>query len=178
MKRILILSAVTLAIAGCQTDPQPMNSPIVSSAPGVPSDIADLVDARAAGGETQLMARGYTLARTAGLTAYWWNAGSGTCAAVVTGQGRYQSIRSVSASECGASTTAAVVGVPTDIADLVGARGSSGEMQLMARGYTLARTAGLTAYWWNAGTGVCAQVVTGDGRYQSVDAASRNDCGR
>lgn len=101
MKRILVLSAVTLAIAGCQTDPQPMNSPIVSSAPGVPSDIADLVDARAAGGETQLMARGYTLARTAGLTAYWWNAGTGVCAQVVTGDGRYQSVDAASRNDCG-----------------------------------------------------------------------------
>ncbi len=65
---------------------------------------------------------------------------------------------------------------PSGVSDLAGVRGSSGESELMRRGYTLASTRGLTAYWWNAGAGLCVEVVTGDGRYQSVTEVRPDEC--
>ena len=70
------------------------------------------------------------------------------------------------------------VSSPTaNVSDLVGARGSSGEMQLQDRGYVIAQQRGLTTYWWNGAAGSCVEVVTGDGRYQSVEPVSSNQCG-
>ena len=65
-----------------------------------------------------------------------------------------------------------------DLADFVGAKGGQAEMGLTNKGYELARTEGLTAFWWNAGSGACAKIVTADGRYQSIDMVSPNDCGK
>ncbi|MBN7756698.1 hypothetical protein JYP46_07725 [Nitratireductor aquimarinus] len=178
MKRLFACLFV-VGLAGCQSDTQ-TSQPMTTMPPaGGGAGVTDLVGARGAGGEMQLMARGYTLSRTQGLTAYWWNAASGNCVRVVTSDGRYQSVDPVGPAECGQASMAASApagGPPADIADLVGARGAGGETQLMARGYTLARTQGLTAYWWKASTGTCARVVTADGRYQTVAAASAADC--
>jgi hypothetical protein len=65
-----------------------------------------------------------------------------------------------------------------DLADFVGAKGGQAEMGLNNKGYQLARTEGLTAFWWNAGSGSCARIVTADGRYQSIDMVSPADCGQ
>lgn len=95
------------ALAGCQSasesggEPLPGVAPVGVASTSAPPDIADLVGARGAGGETQLQLRGYDLALTRGLTAYWWNADTGTCAEVVTSNGRYESIASVSPPQCG-----------------------------------------------------------------------------
>ncbi|MVA98369.1 hypothetical protein GN330_14060 [Nitratireductor sp. CAU 1489] len=101
----LFLAVPLLVLLGCQTDTggsggEPL--PGVVNAPAAPVDIADLVGARGAGGETQLQLRGYELARTRGLTAYWWNADTQTCAEVVTANGRYESVVGVSPAECDA----------------------------------------------------------------------------
>lgn len=69
-----------------------------------PSDLADLVGARAAGGETQLEARGY--ANVGGETGedrgwtYWWNARTQTCVTVSTVNGRYDAITTSPAPDC------------------------------------------------------------------------------
>lgn len=69
-----------------------------------PSDIRDLVGARAAGGETQLQARGY--ANVGGETGddrtwtYWWNARTQTCVTVSTVNGRYDAITTSPAPDC------------------------------------------------------------------------------
>lgn len=69
-----------------------------------PSDITDLVGARAAGGETALRDRGYTYVR--GETGddrvwtYWWNARARTCVTVATMDGRYSSITTSPAPDC------------------------------------------------------------------------------
>lgn len=65
-----------------------------------------------------------------------------------------------------------------DLADFVGAKGGQAEMGLNNKGYQLARTEGLTAYWWNEGSGNCARIVTADGRYQSIDMVPPADCGQ
>ena len=81
------------------------------------------------------------------------------------------------------TSSSSVPGTPTvytpspNVSDLVGARGSSGEMQLQSRGYVIANQRGLTTYWWNAAARSCVEVVTGDGRYQSVTPVSSGQCG-
>jgi hypothetical protein len=50
-------------------------------------------------------------------------------------------------------------------------------MQLQSRGYVIANQRGLTTYWWNAAARSCVEVVTGDGRYQSVTPVSSGQCG-
>ena len=66
---------------------------------------------------------------------------------------------------------------PTDLSDFVGARGGQAEMGLQNRGYELARTEGLTAYWYNSAENDCAKIVTDNGRYKSVDKVSPSQCG-
>jgi hypothetical protein len=92
-----------------------------------PRELSDLIGARGAGGETQLLARGYTNTggkKTSGASwTYWWNAGSKTCVGVVTADGRYQRIDRLDAGRCGkgggSNTGAVVAGVA--VAALLGA---------------------------------------------------------
>lgn len=80
-------------------------------------DVADLVGARAAGGETQLQARGYTFvtANTVGETKFttWWNARQRRCISVATADGRYSAINQIPPANCddpGSSGAAAYQG--------------------------------------------------------------------
>lgn len=70
-----------------------------------PSALNDLVGARAAGAETQMTARGYTFVKTQKgddrSYSYWWNASSRQCVTVATMDGRYDSITSSPAPDCG-----------------------------------------------------------------------------
>lgn len=68
--------------------------------------------------------------------------------------------------------------VPSDLTNFVGARGGQAEGGLANLGYELARTQGLTAFWWNAGSRTCARIVTADGRYQSINTVASADCGK
>ncbi|WP_269713795.1 hypothetical protein [Caulobacter sp. NIBR2454] len=69
---------------------------------------------------------------------------------------------------------------PSDVSDLVGARGAGGEAQLAARGYVIA--GGQTGddrkwtYWWNERKGVCLSVTTVNGRYDSIVSTPAPDC--
>ena len=100
MKKIVLAALSVAALAGCETSDGPSQLP--ATAPSAyPPDVSDLIGARGSSGESQLMSRGFTLANTRGLTAYWWNAGTGTCVETVTSQGRYQSVRTVSTASCG-----------------------------------------------------------------------------
>lgn len=73
---------------------------IAQSAP----DVADLVGARGAGGETQLLARGYEsrgghVVRDTRYT-FWWNERTRRCISVATADGRYSAITAVPAANC------------------------------------------------------------------------------
>jgi hypothetical protein len=68
------------------------------------------------------------------------------------------------------------VGSATDLSVFQGARAGQAEMGITNLGYELIRTEGLTAYWFNRQTGACAEIVTGDGRYQSVRMLPAGDC--
>jgi hypothetical protein len=71
---------------------------------------------------------------------------------------------------------------PSDVRDLVGARGSSGESELASRGYV--NVGGQTGddrkwtYWWNERRGVCLSVATVNGRYDSIITTPAPDCRR
>lgn len=69
---------------------------------------------------------------------------------------------------------------PSDVRDLIGARGSSGESELAARGYV---NTGVQSgddrkwtYWWNDRRGVCLSVATVNGRYDSIVSTPAPDC--
>ena len=72
-------------------------------------------------------------------------------------------------------------GDTVDVGDLKGARASSGESELEARGFRNvdAHTSGNTGYtiWWNSRTRQCIQVATANGRYDSLtDIATHPKC--
>lgn len=75
------------------------------------------------------------------------------------------------------AAAAAAPGAAPSVADLRGARASSGEGEMQRRGYTVARQRGLTAYWSHP-AGSCVRTVTSGGRYTTVAAARPADCGR
>ena len=68
------------------------------------SDVEDLVGARAAGGETQLLSRGYEQRQSNDVRdqrfTFWWNKRTGRCISVSTMEGRYAAIIGVPAGNC------------------------------------------------------------------------------
>jgi hypothetical protein len=85
-----------------------------------------------------------------------------------------------------AGLVAAATGVqaqtPPALGDLVGARGSSGETALQARGYAFVRGEKgddrSYTFWWNARARQCVTVATMDGRYASITSSPAPDCGK
>lgn len=73
-----------------------------------PSDVRDLVNSRAAGGETALKSRGYRFVKTTKgddrSYSNWWKSSSRVCLQVVTMDGRYKYIVSVTAVDCNQSS--------------------------------------------------------------------------
>lgn len=71
---------------------------------------------------------------------------------------------------------------PSDLRDLVGARGSSGESALQSRGYVSSGGAvgddRTWSYWWNPQQNTCVTVATRGGRYDSIVSSTPADCGR
>lgn len=76
-----------------------------------------------------------------------------------------------------ASIAPALAKPPSDISDLVGARGAGGETQMQSRGYKMEKFKDGAQYWWNGGTKTCARVVVANGRYAVVEKADAGDCG-
>ena len=65
---------------------------------------------------------------------------------------------------------------PSDVSDLVGARGAGGETELGQRGYEYVTMSHGTQYWWNAERQACVGIKVAQGRYQSVTAAAASKC--
>jgi hypothetical protein len=69
---------------------------------------------------------------------------------------------------------------PADLTDLVGARGSSGETQMEARGYKLVRSTLVRdqswTFWWSDVQRQCAAVSTVDGRYAAINLIPEQNC--
>lgn len=74
------------------------------------------------------------------------------------------------------ATAGASAGTPSDVSDLVGARGAGGETQLGQRGYEYVTMTKGTQYWWNAQSKACIGIKVSQGRYQSVSSASTSQC--
>ena len=96
-KSKMMVGAVALvALAGCIED---TGSAIAPANPGT-GDLSDFVGARAGQAEGGLQARGYELIRSQGLTSYWFNRATGSCAAITTAEGRYSDITMLPAEDC------------------------------------------------------------------------------
>lgn len=71
---------------------------------------------------------------------------------------------------------------PSDLRDLVGSRGSSGEQAMATRGYVNvgAQTGDDRVWttWWNERRGACVTVATVNGRYDSITSTPAPDCRR
>jgi hypothetical protein len=63
-----------------------------------------------------------------------------------------------------------------DLADLIGARGSSAETELQSRGYQFTSNLGSSALWWNPGTKTCVSVNVDNGRVVSIVKSPKRDC--
>lgn len=92
-------------------------APLTAAAQAAP-DVADLIGARAAGGETQLLSRGYenkagNVVRDTRYT-FWWNARTGRCISVATADGRYAAIIAVPAENCGNGSAGGQYSPPAD----------------------------------------------------------------
>ncbi|MDR0216891.1 MAG: hypothetical protein LBJ15_23185 [Comamonas sp.] len=72
--------------------------------------------------------------------------------------------------------------VPSALADLIGARGSSGETQMEARGYQFIKANTVRgekwAFWWSSQQRECVQVATSDGRYSAIQTVPAANCGQ
>jgi len=77
-----------------------------SVAAKTPGDVADLVGARGAGGETELGNRGYTYVTMTHGVQYWWNVESKACVGIKVAEGRYKSVSAANASDCHQSAKA------------------------------------------------------------------------
>jgi hypothetical protein len=152
---------------------------VAQTAPGM----GDLIGARGSSVESELQARGYEFATNLGSAALWWNAKTKACVSVAVDQGRVQSIQQASASDCGkseshSSSSNSSAGGGSGLDDLVGARGSSAESELQARGYKLKGHLGSAALWWNPKKKSCVSVAVDEGRVQSIMNSPAKDCGK
>ena len=153
--------------------------------------LQDLVNVRASSGESEMEARGYRLTNTSKgddrIYGQWWNARSRNCVTVATMEGRYSSIVDTMPVDCGKGAGGAheehggggQSADPVKFDDLVGARASSGESELEARGFRNVDgfKSGTTSYtiWYNRRTRQCLQVATAEGRYDSVTDIQEHD---
>jgi hypothetical protein len=114
MLPIVFFSA--LMLAGCQTGGDGTGAVPASAVPpsmvatataanGGPMDVADLVNAPAGTGRSQMLARGYRIGMEQGQTIFWWNPKTTICATTVTAKGRYQTIGTAEARYCGQNSS-------------------------------------------------------------------------
>jgi hypothetical protein len=76
----------------------------------------------------------------------------------------------------------AFAGPANHLKDLIGAKGSSGESELQARGYSYVsgttKDNKVNTFWWNAQNQNCIRVTTKDGRYSNIDDVRNDRCGQ
>lgn len=153
---------------------------------GAPSDVSDLVGARAAGGETQLKARGYSFVKIQKgddrSYANWWHSRRKVCLNVVILEGHYDTIMTTPSGDCNRDSNGRPItngggdsagsSEKVNVNDLTGARASSGESELQGRGFVNVQTykirANVITIWWRSESTQCLQVVTSNGKYTSL----------
>ena len=78
------------------------------------------------------------------------------------------------------AATATQAQTPPDLQDLVGARGSSGETQMQARGYQQVRATRVRdqswTFWWSDIQRACVAISTDDGRYAAINRIPEQNC--
>ncbi len=85
------------ALAGCVEDTGSGDS---AAAPGVETDLTYLEGARAGQAEFNITNQGYEAIRSQGLTTWWFNRATGSCARIVTSNGRYSKVDMLPAQDC------------------------------------------------------------------------------
>lgn len=69
---------------------------------------------------------------------------------------------------------------PSDVSDLIGAKGASGQTQLEARGYQFVTVNTVRdtkwSFWWSDRQQQCISVATTDGRYASINSVPAANC--
>ena len=108
---VSILSACSQSVPSLPPPPQPTYVP-GPMATDTANELSAFQGARAGQAENGLRTLGYEPVRSMGLTTYWYNAGSGACAEIVTADGRYSSVKMVSATNC-LTTAQTVAPAPT-----------------------------------------------------------------
>ena len=78
--------------------------------------------------------------------------------------------------ETGSTSVSTPAPMPNDLNDFVGARAGQAEGGLRAMGYEPIRSEGLTTYWFNRSSGVCAAITTSEGRYSNINTIPAEDC--
>lgn len=78
--------------------------------------------------------------------------------------------------DTGSTSVSTAAPLPSDLNDFVGARAGQAEGGLRTLGYEPIRSEGLTTYWFNRSTGVCAAITTSDGRYANINTVPAEDC--
>jgi hypothetical protein len=71
-----------------------------STATSPESDLTYLEGARAGQAEMNITNQGYTVSRQDGLTTWWFNAETQTCAQITTEDGRYASVQMINPLDC------------------------------------------------------------------------------
>lgn len=78
------------------------------------------------------------------------------------------------------AAASAIAQTPSDLEDLVGARGASGETQMQARGYQQVRATQVRdqawSFWWSDVQRACVSIATTDGRYASIQRIPEANC--
>ncbi|KRB62612.1 hypothetical protein ASE04_00015 [Rhizobium sp. Root708] len=151
-----------------------LSAPVLAKSP---TDIADLIGARAAGAESEIQARGYDNVKNN----IWWNGATGTCVRVHVSNGRYSAIDTLKPSACGqkgSSGTAPSGGKPAvqgtvPQAALSACVQRADEFQNARRGASVATGAERSGPNWvlTMGTGQYTSrcTVSGSGRVVSID---------
>ena len=82
-----------------------------------------------------------------------------------------------SASLMAVPIAASAQSVANDLADLVGARGSSFEPEMGNRGYEFVTNADGAEYWWNSHHHKCVAATIANGRVDTLNTADSKKCG-
>ncbi len=100
MKSIyLIVTGISaLGLAACDT-PSPSTEPGQPTV-GSSTDLTAFEGARAGQAEMGMQNLGYELIRSEGLTSFWFNRDTGSCARITTADGRYSDVTMLPAEDC------------------------------------------------------------------------------
>lgn len=93
--KTLVPVILAASLAACTSD-STSTAPTVGSS----SDLSAFEGAKAGQAEMGIQKLGYERIRSQGLTSYWFNRSTGSCAKIVTSDGRYSSIDMLPAADC------------------------------------------------------------------------------